>query len=50
MLKTLKFIEIWFIDQNNRPLEIGSNVNITVITLVYIQNASGTKAVKFFLV
>ena len=25
------FIEIWFTDQNNRPLEIGDNVNITLI-------------------
>ena len=25
------FIEIWFIDQNNRPLEIEDNVNITLI-------------------
>ena len=26
------FIEIWFTDQNNRPLEIEDNVNITLIT------------------
>ena len=26
------FIEIWFSDQNNRPLEIEDNVNITLIT------------------
>ena len=36
MLKTTKaefsFIEIWFIDQNNRPVEIEDNVNITIIT------------------
>ena len=25
------FIKIWFPDQNNRPLEIEDNVNITVI-------------------
>ena len=25
------FIEIWFIDQNNRPLEIEDSVNITLI-------------------
>ena len=25
------FIEIWFIDKNNRPLEIEDNVNITLI-------------------
>ena len=25
------FIEIWFIHQNNRPLEIEDNVNITLI-------------------
>ena len=25
------FIEIWFTDQNNRPLEIADNVNITLI-------------------
>ena len=25
------FIEIWFTDQNNRPLEIEHNVNITLI-------------------
>ena len=35
MLKTTKlkrtFIEIWFTDQNNRPLEIEDNVNITLI-------------------
>ena len=37
-LRTLKttnakfsFIEIWFTDQNNRPLEIKDNVNITLI-------------------
>ena len=33
MLKTnnaeFSFIEIWFTDQNNRPLEIEDNVNIT---------------------
>ena len=36
MLKTtnaeFSFIEIWFINQNNRPLEIEHNVNITLIT------------------
>ena len=35
MLKTtnaeFSFIEIWFINQNNRPLEIEHNVNITLI-------------------
>ena len=35
MLKTFNsefsFIEIWFTDQNNRPLEIEDNVNITLI-------------------
>ena len=35
MLKTtnaeFSFIQIWFTDQNNRPLEIEDNVNITVI-------------------
>ena len=35
MLKTtnakLLFIEIWFTDQNNRPLETENNVNITLI-------------------
>ena len=35
MLKTTNaeflFIEIWFINQNNRPLEIEDNVNITLI-------------------
>ena len=35
MLKTINaefsFIEIWFTDQNNRPLEIEDNVNITLI-------------------
>ena len=25
------FIEIWFTDQNNRPLEIEGNVNLTLI-------------------
>ena len=25
------FIEIWFTDQNNRPLEIENNVNITLM-------------------
>ena len=25
-------IEVWFTDQNNRPLEIEDNVNITLIT------------------
>ena len=36
MLKTtnaeFSFIEIWFTDQNNRPLEIEDNINITLIT------------------
>ena len=36
MLKTtnaeFSFIEIWFTNQNNRPLEIQDNVNITLIT------------------
>ena len=35
MLKTtnaeFSFIEIWFTDQNNRPLELEDNVNITLI-------------------
>ena len=35
MLKTTNaefyFVEIWFTDQNNRPLEIEDNVNITLI-------------------
>ena len=35
MLKTtnaeFSFVEIWFTDQNNRPLEIEHNVNITLI-------------------
>ena len=35
MLKTINaefsFIQIWFTDQNNRPLEIEDNVNITLI-------------------
>ena len=35
MIKTnnaeFSFIEIWFTDQNNRPLEIEDNVNITLI-------------------
>ena len=35
MLKTtnteFSFIEIWFTDQSNRPLEVGDNVNITLI-------------------
>ena len=35
MLKTtnaeFSFIEIWFTDQNNRPLQIEANVNITLI-------------------
>ena len=35
MLKTtnaeFSFIEIWFTDQNNRPLEIEDNVNITLM-------------------
>ena len=35
MLKTpdaaFSFIEIWFADQNNRPLEIEDIVNITLI-------------------
>ena len=41
MLKTtnaeFSFIEIWFTDQNNRPLEIEDNVNITLIigTVLY---------------
>ena len=26
-----QFIEVWFTDQNNRPLEIEDNVNITLI-------------------
>ena len=37
MLKTtnaeFSFIEIWFTDQNNRPLEIQDNVNITLLLL-----------------
>ena len=38
MLKTtnteLSFIDIWFTDQNNRPLEIEDNVNITFIIVI----------------
>ena len=26
------FIEVWFIDQNSKPLEIEDNVNMTLIT------------------
>ena len=33
------FIEIWFTDQNNRPLEIEDNVNITlIIGISYYKN------------
>ena len=36
MLKTtnaeFSFIEMWFADENNRPLEIEDNVNITLTT------------------
>ena len=36
MLKTtnteFSFIEIWFTDQNNRPLEMEDKVNITLIS------------------
>ena len=43
MLKTtnaeFSFIEIWFTDQNNRPLEIEDNVNITlIIGISYYKN------------
>ena len=31
MLKTTQAIQVKFTDQNNRPLEIEDNVNITVI-------------------
>ena len=35
MLKTtneeFSFIEVWFTDQNNRPLETEDNMNITLI-------------------
>ena len=35
MLKTtnaaISFIEVWFTDQNDRPLEIEDSVNITII-------------------
>ena len=35
MLKTAKAefqsIQLWFTDQNNRPLEIQDNINITLI-------------------
>ena len=31
MLKTTQSIQVMFTDQNNRPLEIEDNVNITVI-------------------
>ena len=35
MLKTtnadFSFIEVWFTDQNNRPLEIEGSLNITLI-------------------
>ena len=26
------FIQVWFTDQNNRPLELENSVNITLIT------------------
>ena len=36
MLKTtnaeFQFIQVWFTDQNNRPLEIEDSMNITLIT------------------
>ena len=39
MLKTtnveFSFIEIWFTDQNNRPLEIEDNMNITLIIGIF---------------
>ena len=43
MLKTtnaeFSFIEIWFTDQYNRPLEIEDNVNITlIIGISYYKN------------
>ena len=28
----VSFIEVWFTDQNSEPLEIGDNVNLTLIT------------------
>ena len=28
----IEFIEVWFTDQNNRPLEIENNVDIALIT------------------
>lgn len=28
------FIKLWFTDQNNRPLEIEDNVNITLIVVI----------------
>ena len=35
MLKTtnaeFSFVEVWFTDQTNRPLELEDNVNITLI-------------------
>ena len=40
MLKTtnaeFSFIEIWFTDQNNRPLETEDNVNITLIIDIHL--------------
>ena len=29
--REFSFIEIWFTDQNNRPLDVEDNVNITLI-------------------
>ena len=42
MLKTtnaeFQFIQVWFTDQNNRPLEIEDSVNITLIIIINNNN------------
>ena len=38
------FIELWFTDQNNRPLEIEDNVNITLIVGIRYINAAFNSA------
>ena len=44
MLKTtnadFSFIEVWFTDQNNRPLEIEESVNITLIVEIKVFNSA----------
>ena len=40
------FIEIWFTDQNNRPLEIEDNVNITLIIGIHAAKAASKRVVK----